>query len=664
MKRLLLSFNCIVTVFLLLSACDRPDPEVPEEPVVPEYEFLLDVSDVTSTSCRFSVTPADETMTYVVMLVDKASYDEYENEFKYQDSDLEWFERKAMEEGLTLEDWLAGFLKKGKFEGEESGLMPGENYYLYAYGLDYQGYFTTGVTKVEFSTPEIPMTDVSFTIEVKDIGLTSAKVDVTPSDDKARYFVNVFSMEEYQQWGGNDDAFAAQAAALVDYYIMMGKTLKEIVANLGSIGHTAIPFDDLTDNTEYIAYAIGIDDNFFVNSLPSVVRFKTSEVKVSDNTFAIDITGTTFCSVSGTVTPSNDDPFVCAIQPKAQVDLYESETDLMYEVVSTYDKWDALDEILYVGETVDLEAISSLEPSMDYVVLCFGWEGAPTTPLFKAEFTTDKAGGRPQQQELKFSFTDIQHNKFTVHITPKVGLHYFYECISVGELELRVAAAGTRDEAICTFLDEKIDYGAEFFGCTRAEYLADMGAAIGKDTWTFTGLEEDTEYVVVAASVNMNTGRLALRKGFCSEAVRTGVLIESDAEIAFSIDKYYDGSELAALDPVQFGKCEGMVLVPYQVIPNGTAAHWRTTFAYGEFRSWAERDDVLLELDYKCDEDKTQGYAVVHYDQIVSFLGIAVNDEGYTGPFTIYEFKAERGGASPAREFMDQIITNNQTHTL
>lgn len=655
MKRLLLLFNSIVAVFLLLSACDKPEPEVPEEPVVPDYEFLLDVSDVTSTSCRFSVTPADEAMTYVVMLVDKASYDEYENEFKYQDSDLEWFERKAMEEGLTLEGWLAGFLKKGKFEGEESGLMPGENYYLYAYGLDYQGYFTTGVTKVEFSTPEIPMTDVSFTIEVKDIGLTSAKVDVTPSDDKARYFVNVFSMEEYQQWGGNDDAFAAQAAALVDYYIMMGKTLKEIVANLGSIGHTAIPFDDLTDNTEYIAYAIGIDDNFFVNSLPSVVRFKTSEVKVSDNTFAIDITGTTFCSVSGTVTPSNDDPFVCAIQPKAQVDLYESETDLMYEVVATYDKWDALDEILYVGETVDLEAISSLEPSMDYVVLCFGWEGAPTTPLFKAEFTTDKAGGRPQQQELKFSFTDIQHNKFTVHITPKVGLHYFYECISVGELERRVAAAGTRDEAICTFLDEKIDYGAEFFGCTRAEYLADMGAAIGKDTWTFTGLEEDTEYVVVAASVNMNTGRLALRKGFCSEAVRTGVLIESDAEIAFSIDKYYDGSELAALDPVQFGKCEGMVLVPYQVIPNGTAAHWRTTFAYGEFLSWAERDDVLLELDYKCDEDKTQGYAVVHYDQIVSFLGIAVNDEGYTGPFTIYEFKAVKGNASPAKEFIDSI---------
>ena len=226
---------------------------------------------------------------------------------------------------------------------------------------------------------------------------------------------------------------------------------------------------------------------------------------------------------------------------------------------------------------------------------------------------------------------------------------------SVEDLDARVAAGATKDEAICGFLDERIDYGAEFFGCTRAEYLADMGAAIGKETWTFTGLDEDTEYVVVAASVNMVTGRLALRKGFCSEAVRTGVLIESDAEIAFSVDKYYDGSELAALDPVQFGKCEGMVLVPYKVIPNGTAAHWRTTFAYGEFRSWAERDDILFELDYKCDEDKTQGYAVVHYDQIVSFLGIAVNDEGYTGPFTIYEFKAVKGGASPAQEFIDSM---------
>jgi hypothetical protein len=46
---------------------------------------------------------------------------------------------------------------------------------------------------------------------------------------------------------------------------------------------------------------------------------------------------------------------------------------------------------------------------------------------------------------------------------------------------------------------------------------------------------------------------------------------------------------------------------------------------------------------------------VVHYDQIVSFLGIAEDAEGHTGPFVIHEFKAVKGGASPAQEFIDSL---------
>ena len=153
----------------------------------------------------------------------------------------------------------------------------------------------------------------------------------------------------------------------------------------------------------------------------------------------------------------------------------------------------------------------------------------------------------------------------------------------------------------------------------------------------------------------MNTGKIALRTPFKSDVFRTTVLIESDAAVTFVIDKYYDGTELAELDPQQFSKCKGQVMVPYTIVPNQSAAHWRTTFAYGEFASWAERDDILVELDYKSDTDRTMGYAVVKYDQIVSFLGMAENAEGYTGPFTIFEFKAEKGGAAPAREFIESL---------
>ena len=650
------SIICILVGYLLFWGCEKPQQEVPDDvPETPVEDFVLGVSDITSTSCRFTVQPKDENMTYVTMIVEKSEYDAFEDDYKYQDDDLAWFEQRAIEDKKTLKEWLEDFLKVGFFEGEELGLMPGVKYYLYAYGLTSEGYFTTEVTKYEFETPQIQQSDLSFRIEVTDIGLTKATVNVTAGDKDAVFFVNVFSPEQYQQWGGDETAFATHALALVDYYVAMGRTTEEMVANLGSVGTASLVFDELMDNTEYMAYAVGIDENFYVNTKAEVFKFRTKKAVESANTFNIDITGTTYCSVLGTVTPSNGDQYICSIQPKEQLLEYESDIDIMYDLVATYQKWNALDKVLYAGQVVDLEPISSLSPSTEYVILCFGWDEVPTTGLTRAEFMTEPEGGRPQNQEMTFVLSDIIHNKVTVNIIPKLGLYYFYDCMSISLLDEYTASEDSYDEAICRFIDERIDYGADFFSCTRAEYLADMGAAIGKQKWTFAGLDQDSEYVIVAATVNMNTGKIAYRKAFTSEVFRTTILIESNASIEFVIDKYYDGTELAELDPSQFSKCKGMVMVPYTIVPNAEAAHWRTTFAYGEFASWAERDDILFELDYKCDNDKTQGFAVVHYDQIVAFLGIAENEEGYTGPFALKEFTASREGVSPAREFIDSL---------
>ena len=650
MKRIF-DFLVVLLMTFVIACCDKPQPEHSQDN--PEGEFVLEVSDLTSTSCHFSVSPVIEDMTYIVMIVAKAEYDKFEDEYAYQDNDLEWFERKAEEEGKALNEWLDGFLHKGDFADDENGLMPGESYYLYAYGLTVDGYFTTGVTKLEFTTPEVEMTDVTFDLEVSEIGLTEARVKVSASNKDAVFFVNIFSMEQYQQWGGDESAFAAHAGALVDYYVQMGQTIEAMVINLGHVGKMDAVFDGLTADTEYIAYAVGIDERFFVNTKAETFTFRTKKAVESSNTFAVDIQETTFCSAIGTVTPSNDDPFVCLIQAKSQFESYESDSDIMYELVSTYQKWDSLDEVLYSGEIVDLEEISFLSPETEYYLFCFGWDEAPTTPLTKVEFKTTAGGGNPRGQELTFFLSDIVHNKATVTISPKLGLHYFYDCMLVSTLEEYVAAEGSEAEAICRFLDDRIDYGAEYFACTRAEYLEEVGAAMGKQKWTFTGLAEDSEYVIVAATVNVTTGKIALRTPFKSEVFKTTVLIESNASIEFVIDKYYDGTELAELDPTQFSRCKGMVMVPYTVVPNAEAAHWRTTFTYGEFASWAERDDILFELDYQSDQDKTQGFAVVHYDQIVSFMGMAENSEGYTGPFVLYEFKAAKGGASPAQDFID-----------
>ena len=60
---------------LLLWGCDKPQQEGPDVPQDdPKANFVLAVSDVTAVSCHFSVTPKDEQMPYVVMLVEKSDF--------------------------------------------------------------------------------------------------------------------------------------------------------------------------------------------------------------------------------------------------------------------------------------------------------------------------------------------------------------------------------------------------------------------------------------------------------------------------------------------------------------------------------------------------------------------------------------------------------------
>ena len=47
------------------------------------------------------------------------------------------------------------------------------------------------------------------------------------------------------------------------------------------------------------------------------------------------------------------------------------------------------------------------------------------------------------------------------------------------------------------FANNDIDYGAEFFECSRAEYLMEIGAVLGKYTSFFNQLNPSTEYIAI-----------------------------------------------------------------------------------------------------------------------------------------------------------------------
>ena len=220
---------------------------------------------------------------------------------------------------------------------------------------------------------------------------------------------------------------------------------------------------------------------------------------------------------------------------------------------------------------------------------------------------------------------------------------------------------GTTDACVAYLANSEIDYGAEWFDCSRAEYLYDLGASLGKEKNFYNQLEPSTDYIAYAIAVDMETGELASDKGFVSDVFRTLDKVVSDAAVSIEFGKYYDGSALAELDPARFLNCKGYAVLPYTVKPNDSAVAWYTGFYDGDFTEWGcTDDDIYAELitygwewgsEY-VSENRESGVAVLSYDTPYTFLGIAKDstDSYGLGFITVVTLTAD--GVSPAEEFI------------
>ena len=206
---------------------------------------LRSSKNVTDTSVAFTITPEDEEMTYIAMMTTKEYFDEFEDDEAYINDDLLWLENAAYEAGVDLSEYLKGVLKKGAISDTQDMLDPETEYVVYAFGLSNNGIVTTSLYKQTFTTLSTELTELNFEIEVTDVGYDTATITVTPDNDKAFYFVNVFSLEDYQNYGGDESAFAAHINKLRNYYYGLGATADQMVANLGYVGTKSLSVEDL-----------------------------------------------------------------------------------------------------------------------------------------------------------------------------------------------------------------------------------------------------------------------------------------------------------------------------------------------------------------------------------------------------------------------------------
>ena len=290
------------------------------------------------------------------------------------------------------------------------------------------------------------------------------------------------SEERLADFGEGDEAYINHLVALRDYYLGMNATTEQMIANLCFAGEKSLSVDDLKAGTKHYAYAIGVDNEFLPNTKAFVVEFETPTAESSELTFECNITERYYDHVDGTVTPSNnEETYICSIQTAESLTWYDSDEEFIQTLIDDLEWWyGGVESALRTGVT-DLSTLGGLSPEKEYIVVCFGYDETPTTELFTFPFTTTEASGNPADLTVEFAidYEKLSHNTVYVTAKPSVGAHYFMSYISAFDLESYIEEYGTQDAALIAFANEEIDYGAEYFDCSRAEYLIDMGANRG-----------------------------------------------------------------------------------------------------------------------------------------------------------------------------------------
>ena len=659
-------------IFMFVAVGCQPESEVKPEPQPDEKPcFEFEILAAGKTTVEFRVTPLAEEMPYIIMIVDKATFDSFESVEAYIADDLAMFDQIALGMGISLEDYLATIVTTGVKEDGTDGLAPDTEYYLYAYHVSVEGEVVSDLEYKEFKTEALGVSEATFEVSVSDIGYREATINVVPSANDVTYCVNIMSQERLAEFGEGAEAYVNHLVALRDYYLGMNATVDQMIANLCFAGSKSLTIDDLTPGAKHVAYAIGVDDDFLPNTEAFVVEFETLAAEGSELTFDVEITATDYDHVEGYVTPSNnEETYICSIQTAESLEWYASDEEFMQVLIDDLEWWYGGVETALRTGTTDLSQYGGLYPETEYVIVCFGYNGTPNTELFTFSFSTTEATGNPDDLTVEFDidYERLSHNTVYVTARPSVGTYYFMSYISTSELEWYVEDYGSQDAALVAFANEEIDYGADFFWCSRAEYLAEMGATLGQYTMMFNQLNPNTEYIVYAVAVDINSGDVVGERVSVSEAFTTLDKVVSSAAVEFAFGDYYDGSALAALDPERFLSCKGYVVMPYSVVPNDDAMNWYTSFATGDYTEWGCTDeDIYAELityGYEWGSDlvslnRESGVAVLQYDTPFTFLGIAEDYEGNFGVGTLEVVTLSRDGVSSAEEFiatLDQSV--------
>lgn len=478
-----------------------------------------------------------------------------------------------------------------------------------------------------------------FKLKVYDVSAVTATVEVEPLDVNAPYYTDIITASDFDQasiYGFND---------YMNYLLdklqgQLGKSKAEVVEIISSYGNDGFITTTLTPQTKYYAFAVGIDAEGMTTTELVYQEFTTSEAEISGNMLTITPADATATLATLDVSATTDDPYIFAIEPVTSLEGMSDEEIADYVIQSNI-AWGGLEEITYTG---NMRTEYEGKAGWEYAAVAFGYEnGSITTDVSKTLFRMAE-GGNPI--DCTFSFTqEFQDWEMNVRITPSDDtVVYVCNLVKKSDLDALIDATGDVQSALGECLESLIEDIQADLG-TRARAI-DLISAMGTQGFT-TKFEYSTEYVQWAVPVNQD-GTPAAQFSF-GETFTTPAEKFSDASLTIKSWRYFDGTELAALDPQQFKGAKGYAVVELVVEPSPEAVEWRSYIAMEDL-SDRTREVIIKNIEIAPTQKNLRTQYIVTYWGTNTIMGVAKDAAGEYGELLLEVIELNEDGALDASQ--------------
>ena len=364
--------------------------------------FTMTLTSQTTTSCVTTITPSDPEVTYIVYMAEMAyilGAQITTAEELFMD-DYNYFMNFAnMVEAPKLKEFFLAnyFAYQEEQTIEWAGMMPGNEYVLYVYAVEFNeannDYSLASPISHQLITLEGPeLTEVAFDVNI-DVNGPNADYNIAPINYEGKYYLSIYEESDYMYRSANNPVDEQYAKLVSDIWIDMmselvisGYTADQLLELMCLSGDVEYG-ETLKGSTNYalVIYAIGdVDGLPQVISTPQVFNFRTEEIGASDMTIDIKVENKYVRVADVTITPSTNEPYTAAIIAKSSVP--EGTNEEIIEWLNTNLQMES-----YSG-TISTH-INTFQPNTEYSVLAYGlWGDVVTTDLFRYDFKTDEEG--------------------------------------------------------------------------------------------------------------------------------------------------------------------------------------------------------------------------------------------------------------------------------